>query len=641
MSIYAFAEYVDTTIDGFNTSTDTLAFAPGYSARNLILTAADGGGTRVIHGGASLTLAGVAPADFDGHEFTFDDGSLFRQGTAGADTLSGGTLADRIDASAGGDDAVAAGDGNDLLQMGAALSSGDSVQGGLGNADELHVAGEYATAVALQATTVQGVERFVFGGGGTVRIQLHQAVFDSTDGHVTFDASAQGGADGLWLDGSQVSAMVDALGGAGSDTLLGGAGHDSLSGGIGADSLGGGSGADTLVGGLDADTLTGGSGNDRFVFQPGTPRGDAAPDAADRITDFATGDLIDLPGTFSGRSVVFNTVALAFDYTGDQSGQQDDVNENDGFVDVYWRNNIAASRLEIWVDSDDDGLFGESDLLIHLDNGAGGKTSVMYADFVDNFVAWRGTAGDDDYVGNASNNTAFALAGEDTLAGGFGADLLYGGTGDDEVSGDEGDDTLHGGSGADTLHGGAGSDSLYAVGMDGPSSYATDDPLRGNALYGDAGTDYLQGSGGGDVLDGGDDGDHLSGEAGNDTLRGGAGNDTLFAGDGSDLLQGGEGNDALSSGGGDVRDTLEGGAGNDTLYGIGGQVTLAGGAGADRFAFHSAESDEGSFYSDMVRDARYSTVSAPGTIADFDQAEGDLIRSGVRDGTSLGSSIVW
>jgi Ca2+-binding RTX toxin-like protein len=72
------------------------------------------------------------------------------------------------------------------------------------------------------------------------------------------------------------------------ENLIGGSGDDIFFGDIGANSLSGGAGNDTLSGGAGADRLSGGLGADRFSY---------AADAiglADVITDFATGDVLDL-----------------------------------------------------------------------------------------------------------------------------------------------------------------------------------------------------------------------------------------------------------------------------------------------------------------------------------------------------------
>jgi Ca2+-binding RTX toxin-like protein len=72
------------------------------------------------------------------------------------------------------------------------------------------------------------------------------------------------------------------------ENLIGGSGDDIFFGDMGANSLSGGAGNDTLSGGAGADRLSGGLGADRFSY---------AADAiglADVITDFATGDVLDL-----------------------------------------------------------------------------------------------------------------------------------------------------------------------------------------------------------------------------------------------------------------------------------------------------------------------------------------------------------
>ena len=79
----------------------------------------------------------------------------------------------------------------------------------------------------------------------------------------------------------------------GGDLLRGRGGNDRLVGGAGDDALQGGAGDDLLLGGAGGDSLTGGGGADTFRFAGG---------AADRITDFASGqDVIDLRALLPGR----------------------------------------------------------------------------------------------------------------------------------------------------------------------------------------------------------------------------------------------------------------------------------------------------------------------------------------------------
>ncbi len=311
---------------------------------------------------------------------------------------------------------------------------------------------------------------------------------------------------------------------------------------------------------------------------------------------------------------------------------------------------IAAinGRLEVWVDGNDDGLFSETDLLIHLTHN--GKTSLTYADFADNFVAWRGTALGETYTGNIADNQAFALGGNDILNGNLGNDILYGGTGNDLLNGDADNDQLYGGNGADTLNGGDGSDSLNAEGLNTPTSSAVDLAGTVNILNGGAGNDNIQGGAGDDQLNGDADDDQLYGDAGSDTLNGGDGADTLDGGDGTDGLSGGAGNDTLyvgySSAQGTFTDTLNGGDGEDVLYAgdnsSSDRGVLTGGLGADRFAFTDNGSDisNGSYYKNIVN-GQYSTVAAPDRITDFNAAQSDLIRTNIGNGQVGSVPVVW
>jgi alpha-tubulin suppressor-like RCC1 family protein len=77
----------------------------------------------------------------------------------------------------------------------------------------------------------------------------------------------------------------------GNDTLKGMAGADRIDGGAGDDAIDGGSGNDVLTGGSGRDRLTGGTGRDRFVFRRAS---DSPPARPDTVTDFRSGDRIDL-----------------------------------------------------------------------------------------------------------------------------------------------------------------------------------------------------------------------------------------------------------------------------------------------------------------------------------------------------------
>ncbi|MFN3988352.1 MAG: IPTL-CTERM sorting domain-containing protein [Rhodocyclaceae bacterium] len=91
------------------------------------------------------------------------------------------------------------------------------------------------------------------------------------------------------FNGSTDSLIENVIGGSGNDILTGNQGNNRLVGGSGNDVLDGGDGDDVLIGGPGDDTLTGGSGADTFVFE-------AAGSGIDTITDFDTGDAIEVTG---------------------------------------------------------------------------------------------------------------------------------------------------------------------------------------------------------------------------------------------------------------------------------------------------------------------------------------------------------
>ncbi|MBD2463503.1 Ig-like domain-containing protein [Oscillatoria sp. FACHB-1407] len=92
------------------------------------------------------------------------------------------------------------------------------------------------------------------------------------------------------LFGGKGNDLLD--GGKGNDRLHGGSGRDLLKGGTDSDRLIGGKGNDILVGGSGNDTLTGNQGRDTFVLEN-------LADGVDTITDFRSGDLIDLRSLLS------------------------------------------------------------------------------------------------------------------------------------------------------------------------------------------------------------------------------------------------------------------------------------------------------------------------------------------------------
>jgi Ca2+-binding RTX toxin-like protein len=183
----------------------------------------------------------------------------------------------------------------------------------------------------------------------------------------------------------------------------------------------------------------------------------------------------------------------------------------------------------------------------------------------------------------ASDNTVYALDGDDIVFTSRAVTNIYGGEGGDFI-GNSGTGILYayGGGGMDAIHGGTVADRLFG-------DMGNDLLVGGEFAYGDARSsgaiNQWDASTGDDWLDGGDGADALYGLDGNDRLFGGDGSDSnmaqirtqselsgtrfnwtycgLYGGAGNDFLDGGASDDYLDGGTGD--DIMHGGADNDTF----------------------------------------------------------------------------
>jgi Ca2+-binding RTX toxin-like protein len=216
---------------------------------------------------------------------------------------------------------------------------------------------------------------------------------------------------------------------AGNDTLVGHDGNDTLNGGDGADKLSGYWGNDILNGGTGNDTLSGGPGQSTFVFKAG--------DGADIITDFKTGDIVDLTG-YTGVS---SFSGLHF------KAQGSDTLLSFGTEGSILFKGIGASVLTAAG--------------FHITGSVSSPDPVTepVPDPVPTTGAVNGTTGSDTLNADHDEGTILnGLAGNDTLIGHDGNDLLYGGAGADKLYGYWGNDILVGGAGKDQLSGGPGND---------------------------------------------------------------------------------------------------------------------------------------------------------------------------------------
>lgn len=183
----------------------------------------------------------------------------------------------------GGIDRVYAGNGNDLIFFRGTMTSADAIDGG-GGTDQIVLQGNYAAGLALWMGIVS-IEAYAllsssdtrFSGNGSGPFSYSIVTIDqnvSAGQNLSFDATLLGTTETLAFDGA---AETD--------------GAFSLYGGSGADTLAGGAGADLIQGWIGADTLTGRGGNDTFRYRNVNHSTPASPD---NITDFTTGDVINL-----------------------------------------------------------------------------------------------------------------------------------------------------------------------------------------------------------------------------------------------------------------------------------------------------------------------------------------------------------
>ena len=170
------------------------------------------------------------------------------------------------------------GAGNDVVLINADTSEGQS--NGFGSVRDHVTAGDGNDVVRIGAVGITNLDSAVAGGRGDDILDVSATAYAFSDPGLL--ASSLFGNDGNDIlsvslagnpDRITFSSLLD--GGAGNDTLVGSA--------VG----------DTLIGGAGADQMTGGGGNDAFVL------GKDSGAARDVITDFTTGgDHIDL-GAFS------------------------------------------------------------------------------------------------------------------------------------------------------------------------------------------------------------------------------------------------------------------------------------------------------------------------------------------------------
>jgi serralysin len=186
----------------------------------------------------------------------------------------------------------------------ATTRAGDTVYGFNNTAGSVYNFGSYTQAPALTIYDSGGTDTLDCSGYSNGQtIDLHAGSFSSVGGLVN-------------NIGIALNTIIEkTIGGSGSDTIYANDLGCTLSGAAGNDTLVGGTAADRLVGGTGVDFMSGNGGADIFVFASGDSS--AASGQHDRITDFISGDRIDLSamGTFRflGTSA-FDGGTYALDY---------------------------------------------------------------------------------------------------------------------------------------------------------------------------------------------------------------------------------------------------------------------------------------------------------------------------------------
>jgi Ca2+-binding RTX toxin-like protein len=545
------------------------------------------------------------------------------QGGAGNDVLTGGAGSDLFDLSKGGNDTATGGIGNETFTMGAALNSGDKIDGGPGS-DTVILTGDYSAGVVFTATTMVNVETLTLQDNThSFNLTLNQATV-AAGATLTIDATLVF-SGGLTLDATaETDGVLHVTGAAGSDHITIGTGLE-----VAGTQLNGGAHYDILE--LNGDFSSGftfgattATNFEELDFAAGhsynitTDNAMVAAGAVFKVdaSQLGAGDSL----VFNGNAEIdgtFNIIGGAGDDTLSGSLGRDTIDISLGGDDTV--RGDAATVLAGSALTAADSITGANRIVLNGDYSGGlvlGATTVtndgglqFTAGHSYNITTNDATVGanegfaadgsalgaSDSLIFNGSAETDGFLqmtggAGNDTLTGGALADsfdLTKGGT--DTVHGGGGDDAFNFGSAftdADTVDGGAGNDTLFItnsysgtlgsvtsvesliLGTGNTGAYSI---TVGDAFVAAGATAVIDASGAASLKFNGsaetDGSFNITGTNGNDVLTGGAQADTFNIGQfGNDAVHGGGGDDVINMGDTfTVADTIDGGAGNDTL----------------------------------------------------------------------------
>lgn len=188
-------------------------------------------------------------------------------GMMGDDNLIGTTHDDNFDMTQGGVDKVAAGKGNDTIDMGATLTAADQINGGVDN-DSVMLNGDYNLVMAPK--TLVNVENIQLASGHNYSINVNDGNV-AAGAYLQFFASLTAG-ETLTIDGHrELDGRIIANTGGEDDTFIGSAGNDYIQTSTGNDTFLGGDGGDLFGfnGGMwltAADRIDGGAGTDQVAI---------------------------------------------------------------------------------------------------------------------------------------------------------------------------------------------------------------------------------------------------------------------------------------------------------------------------------------------------------------------------------------
>ncbi len=615
------------TIDGAG-GADALAGGGGndsvsYWAVESSIDGGTGANTLVLKAAATVDLSQSDVTTSDAitvSNFTSVDGSalasaLSLTGSAGANTITGGSGADTIHG-AGGADAISGGSGNDTIDFwgsessiaggggtdtlvmkaaytvnlanadqttsdsatvtgftivdGSGLSSALTITGssgantltggsgadtldGNGGADSIN-GGTGNDAISYWGTETAGLD----GGGGTNTLVLKAGVTVNLANADATTGDSVTASNFVNVDASALASGVSLTGSSSANTITGGSGADTIVGGGGADSLAGGSGADNITETGSESTIDGGVGTDTLVA--GASSGITAINLALSGSDQTTGDTV---STLNFESFDGSALSAALTVTGSASantitgGSGADVIDGAGGADVI-AGGTGNDTISVYgTETSVDGGTGTADVL------------ALKTAYTVNLANADQTTGDTptvtgfEYVDASTLSTGVSITGStsaNTITGGSGADTIVGGGGADSLNGGSGDDRITETGTESTIDGGAGTGDTLVLTSTAVTAVNFSVAAGSDQTTGDTTTtknfEALDASGATQALT-------VTGTTGAETITGGSGADTINAAGGADVISGGTGNDTIDFWGSET--SIAGGGGTDTL----------------------------------------------------------------------------